>query len=54
MYQCFTGQIEVEYDIDDKNNKTILGKGTYGVVYAARDKYTQIKVGHILFILLVF
>ena len=44
MKNSFTGQIEVEYDIDDKNNKTILGKGTYGVVYAARDKYTQIKV----------
>jgi len=39
-----SGQIEVEYDIDDKNIKSVLGKGTYGVVYAARDKYTQIKV----------
>ena len=43
----FLDPIEVEYDYDDKNNKTVLGKGTYGVVYAARDKYTQIKVNKV-------
>ncbi|XP_067615428.1 mitogen-activated protein kinase kinase kinase 15 isoform X3 [Eurosta solidaginis] len=37
-------QIEYEYDYDDQNRKIILGKGTYGTVYAARDKQTQVRI----------
>ncbi|XP_030374500.1 mitogen-activated protein kinase kinase kinase 15 [Scaptodrosophila lebanonensis] len=37
-------QIEFEYDYDDQNRKIVLGKGTYGTVYAARDKQTQVRI----------
>jgi len=38
------GPLEFEYDYDDSGKKSVLGKGTYGVVYAARDLNTQIRV----------
>ncbi|KAH8343720.1 mitogen-activated protein kinase kinase kinase 15 [Drosophila kikkawai] len=37
-------QIEYEYDYDDQNRKMVLGKGTYGTVYAARDNQTQVRI----------
>ena len=31
-----TGILEFEYDYDETGKKVVLGKGTYGIVYAAR------------------
>ncbi|RWS25909.1 mitogen-activated protein kinase kinase kinase 15-like isoform X4 [Leptotrombidium deliense] len=39
-----TGPIQYEYDLSDSGRKIVLGKGTYGTVYAARDTRTQVTI----------
>ena len=36
--------VQYEYELDDRGNRVVLGRGSYGTVYSARDLDTQVRV----------
>lgn len=44
MFCAYLFHPQYVYDLDEKGNRILLGKGSFGAVYAARDKKTQVKV----------
>uniref|UniRef100_A0A4W4H684 mitogen-activated protein kinase kinase kinase n=1 Tax=Electrophorus electricus TaxID=8005 RepID=A0A4W4H684_ELEEL len=36
--------LEYEYDYDENGDRVVLGRGTYGVVYAGRDLSNQVRI----------
>ncbi|XP_069746024.1 mitogen-activated protein kinase kinase kinase 15-like isoform X2 [Narcine bancroftii] len=38
------GILEYDYEYDESEERVVLGKGTYGVVYAGRDLSNQVKI----------
>lgn len=36
--------LQYDYEYDEKGERVILGKGTYGVVYAGRDLSNQVRI----------
>lgn len=36
--------VDYEYDLDERGCKIVLGKGSYGTVYSAKDKKTQVTI----------
>nr|XP_015204274.1 PREDICTED: mitogen-activated protein kinase kinase kinase 6 isoform X2 [Lepisosteus oculatus] len=41
---CSGGVLEFAYEYDESGQKVVLGKGTYGVVYAGRDLSNQVRI----------
>ena len=36
--------LQYEYEVDAKNERIVLGRGSYGTVYAALNQDTQVSI----------
>ncbi|XP_006915447.1 mitogen-activated protein kinase kinase kinase 5 [Pteropus alecto] len=41
---CETDSLEYDYEHDENGDRVVLGKGTYGIVYAGRDLSNQVRI----------
>ncbi|XP_066229245.1 mitogen-activated protein kinase kinase kinase 5 isoform X1 [Saccopteryx leptura] len=41
---CEGDSLEYDYEYDENGDRVILGKGTYGIVYAGRDLSNQVRI----------
>ncbi|XP_068933386.1 mitogen-activated protein kinase kinase kinase 5 [Petaurus breviceps papuanus] len=42
--ECDSDSLEYDYEYDENGDRVILGKGTYGIVYAGRDLSNQVRI----------
>uniref|UniRef100_A0A669P1E8 mitogen-activated protein kinase kinase kinase n=1 Tax=Phasianus colchicus TaxID=9054 RepID=A0A669P1E8_PHACC len=42
--ECDGDSLEYDYDYDENGERVVLGKGTYGIVYAGRDLSNQVRI----------
>uniref|UniRef100_A0A3P8RHA8 mitogen-activated protein kinase kinase kinase n=1 Tax=Astatotilapia calliptera TaxID=8154 RepID=A0A3P8RHA8_ASTCA len=42
--ECDTDTLEYDYEYDEHGERVVLGKGTFGVVYAGRDLSNQVRL----------
>uniref|UniRef100_A0A6J0SJ01 mitogen-activated protein kinase kinase kinase n=1 Tax=Pogona vitticeps TaxID=103695 RepID=A0A6J0SJ01_9SAUR len=42
--ECEGDSLEYDYEYDENGERVILGKGTYGIVYAGRDLSNQVRI----------
>ncbi|XP_037699486.1 mitogen-activated protein kinase kinase kinase 5 isoform X2 [Choloepus didactylus] len=42
--ECEGDSLEYDYEYDENGDRVVLGKGTYGVVYAGRDLSNQVRI----------
>lgn len=40
----FVCVLQYEYDTNETGDRVVLGRGTYGVVYAGRDLSNQVRI----------
>lgn len=36
--------LQFDYEYSETGERLVLGKGTYGVVYAGRDRHTRVRI----------
>ncbi|XP_055982058.1 mitogen-activated protein kinase kinase kinase 5 isoform X1 [Sorex fumeus] len=41
---CEADSLEYDYEYDENGDRVVLGKGTYGIVYAGRDLSNQVRI----------
>ncbi|XP_058422185.1 mitogen-activated protein kinase kinase kinase 5 isoform X4 [Diceros bicornis minor] len=41
---CEADSLEYDYEYDESGDRVVLGKGTYGIVYAGRDLSNQVRI----------
>uniref|UniRef100_A0A8B9DNI6 mitogen-activated protein kinase kinase kinase n=1 Tax=Anser cygnoides TaxID=8845 RepID=A0A8B9DNI6_ANSCY len=42
--ECDGDSLEYDYEYDENGERVVLGKGTYGIVYAGRDLSNQVRI----------
>uniref|UniRef100_A0A8C0GVH3 mitogen-activated protein kinase kinase kinase n=1 Tax=Chelonoidis abingdonii TaxID=106734 RepID=A0A8C0GVH3_CHEAB len=42
--ECDGDSVEYDYEYDENGERVVLGKGTYGIVYAGRDLSNQVRI----------